>query len=50
MFILDEQSWQGFDQALSSPATDVPGLRELLAAPSVLDQDAAERPVDQAGQ
>ena len=50
MFILDEQSWQGFDQALSSPAADVPGLRELLAAPSVLDQDAAERPVDQAGQ
>jgi len=50
LFILDEQAWQVFDQALSRPAAEVPGLRELLAAPSVLDQDAAERPVDQAGQ
>lgn len=48
-FILDEQTWQVFDQALSRPATEVPGLRELLSAPTVLDQDAAGPPSGRAG-
>lgn len=46
-FVLDEQSWQLFDQALSRPAADVPGLRELLSTPTVLD-DAD--PTSQTGQ
>lgn len=37
-FALDEQAWQVFDQALSRPAAEVPGLRELLSTPTVLDQ------------
>jgi uncharacterized protein (DUF1778 family) len=36
-FVLDESSWQVFDQALNRPAEDVAGLRELLAGPTVLD-------------
>jgi uncharacterized protein (DUF1778 family) len=36
-FVLDEPSWQVFDQALNRPAEDVAGLRELLAGPTVLD-------------
>jgi uncharacterized protein (DUF1778 family) len=47
VFVLDEQAWQLFDQALSGPATEVPGLRELLSAPTVLDRDAAEPPSGQ---
>ncbi len=50
MFVLNEQAWQAFDQALSRPAEEVPGLRELLSGPTVLDQDAADPPADQAGQ
>ena len=38
VFVLDEDAWQVFDQALSRPADDVPGLRELLSTPTVLDQ------------
>lgn len=38
VFVLDEDAWQVFDQALSRPAADVPGLRELLSTPTVLDQ------------
>jgi uncharacterized protein (DUF1778 family) len=49
VFVLDEQAWQVFDQALSRPASEVPGLRELLSAPTVLDRDAAEPPPGQAG-
>jgi uncharacterized protein (DUF1778 family) len=49
MFVLDEHAWQVFDQALSRPAAEVPGLRELLSAPTVLDQDAAGPPPGQAG-
>src|ERR1017187_9069805 len=49
VFVLDEQAWQVFDQALSRPATEVPGLRELLSASTVLDQDAAEPPSSRAG-
>jgi uncharacterized protein (DUF1778 family) len=36
-FVLDEAGWQAFDQALERPAAEVPGLRELLAMPTVLD-------------
>lgn len=36
VFILDEPAWQVFDQALARPAKEVPGLRELLSAPTVL--------------
>ena len=50
MFVLNEQAWQAFDQALSRPAGEVPGLRELLSGPTLLDQDAANPPADQAGQ
>jgi uncharacterized protein (DUF1778 family) len=49
VFVLDEQAWQVFDQALSRPAAAVPGLRELLSAPTVLDQGGAEHPPAQAG-
>jgi uncharacterized protein (DUF1778 family) len=37
VFVLDEAGWQVFDRALERPAADVPGLRELLSAPTVLD-------------
>ncbi|WP_239333809.1 DUF1778 domain-containing protein [Frankia sp. CiP3] len=37
VFVLDEASWQAFDHALDRPAADVPGLRELLTTPTVLD-------------
>lgn len=37
VFVLDEDSWQVFDEALSRPARDVAGLRELLHSPTVLD-------------
>jgi uncharacterized protein (DUF1778 family) len=36
-FALDEATWQVFDDALSRPAAEVPGLRELLSTPTVLD-------------
>lgn len=49
VFILDERAWQVFDQALSRPAAEVPGLRELLSAPTVLEQGATEPPAAQAG-
>lgn len=41
VFVLDESAWQVFDQALSRPAKEVPGLRELLSGPTVLDDGAA---------
>lgn len=44
VFVLDEQAWQVFDQALARPASEVPGLRELLSTPTVLDESAAEPP------
>ena len=37
VFVLDEDAWRVFDEALSGPARDVPGLRDLLSAPTVLD-------------
>ncbi len=36
-FLLDEDAWRVFDEALGRPAQDVAGLRELLSAPTVLD-------------
>jgi uncharacterized protein (DUF1778 family) len=49
VFVLDEQAWQVFDQALSRPAVEVPGLRELLSTPTVLDRGATELPPAQSG-
>lgn len=49
VFVLEEQAWQVFDQALSRPAAEVPGLRELLTAPTVLDPGTGEPPPGQAG-
>ncbi|TDD89293.1 DUF1778 domain-containing protein [Actinomadura darangshiensis] len=37
VFVLDEQGWQAFDQALERSPGEVPGLRELLETPTVLD-------------
>jgi uncharacterized protein (DUF1778 family) len=37
VFVLDEQAWRVFDEALARPAADVAGLRELLAGSTVLD-------------
>lgn len=37
VFVLDQNAWRVFDEALSRPPSDVAGLRELLAAPTVLD-------------
>lgn len=41
-FVLDQEAWRVFDEALTGPARDVPGLRELLATPTVLDSQAAQ--------
>jgi uncharacterized protein (DUF1778 family) len=40
VFVLDEEAWQVFDEALARPAQDVAGLRELLTGPTVLDPSA----------
>lgn len=37
VFLLDDDAWREFDEALNRPAGDVPGLRELLNTPTVLD-------------
>lgn len=50
VFVLDESAWQVFDQALSRPAKEVPGLRELLSAPTVLGDGAAVPEPTQPGQ
>lgn len=42
-FVLDEEAWQAFDEALTRPAQDVAGLRELLTGPTVLDPGDAQR-------
>jgi uncharacterized protein (DUF1778 family) len=36
-FVLAEDAWRVFDEALSGPARDVPGLRDLLSTSTVLD-------------
>src|SRR5262249_15986140 len=41
VFVLDEESWQAFDDALTRPAADVPGLRDLLHSSTVLDDPTA---------
>jgi len=40
-FLLDEQAWRVFDEALQRPAEDVAGLRELLTGSTVLDSPAS---------
>jgi uncharacterized protein (DUF1778 family) len=37
VFVLHEDAWRLFDDALQRPARDVAGLRELLTGPTVLD-------------
>ena len=37
VFVLDQDAWRVFDEALTRPAQDVAGLRELLTTPTVLD-------------
>ena len=37
-FLLDEDAWRVFDEALERPAQDVAGLRELLTAPTLLSR------------
>jgi uncharacterized protein (DUF1778 family) len=41
-FVLTEDQWREFDEALQRPARDVPGLRELLTTPTVLDAESAD--------
>jgi uncharacterized protein (DUF1778 family) len=41
-FLLHEDAWRVFDEALERPAQDVAGLRELLSGPTVLDSPAGE--------
>jgi uncharacterized protein (DUF1778 family) len=41
VFVLDQQAWRVFDEALVRPSGDVAGLRELLAGPTVLDDAPA---------
>jgi uncharacterized protein (DUF1778 family) len=38
VFTLNEEQWAAFDAALSRPARDVPGLRELMSRPRMLGQ------------
>ncbi|GIH71065.1 hypothetical protein Mth01_33180 [Sphaerimonospora thailandensis] len=38
VFRLDEEQWAAFDAALSREAGDVPGLRELMNSPTILDE------------
>lgn len=42
-FVLDEAAWREFDEAMERPAVEVPGLHELLSAPTVLDQPDSGR-------
>ncbi|MDR6316358.1 DUF1778 domain-containing protein [Actinoplanes couchii] len=37
VFLLDEEAWQVFDEALQRPEQDVTGLRELMSRPTILD-------------
>ncbi|WP_430785106.1 DUF1778 domain-containing protein [Actinoplanes sp. G11-F43] len=37
VFVLTEDAWRVFDEALERPEQDVAGLRELLTGPTVLD-------------
>jgi len=42
LFVLDETAWHAFHRALAQRAADVPGLRELLSASTVLDPPEQE--------
>jgi len=37
VFLLDEEAWHAFDEALTRPPQDIPGLHELMNTPTVLD-------------
>jgi uncharacterized protein (DUF1778 family) len=37
VFVLDQEAWRVFDDALARPAGDIAGLKELFSAPTVLD-------------
>jgi len=39
VFTLDEQRWAEFTQLLDRPEREIPGLRDLMKAPSVLDDE-----------
>jgi uncharacterized protein (DUF1778 family) len=41
VFLLDEDAWRVFDEALRGPAEEVAGLRELMTQPTVLDLPAS---------
>lgn len=41
VFVLDQDAWRVFDEALDRPAQDVAGLPELLTTPTVLDAPPA---------
>ncbi|HEY9484368.1 MAG TPA: DUF1778 domain-containing protein [Micromonosporaceae bacterium] len=42
VFLLDEDAWRVFDEALRGPAEDVAGLRDLLTRPTVLGPPASD--------
>lgn len=42
VFVLDEQAWRAFDDALNEPAHEISGLRDLLLRPTVLDAGDSE--------
>lgn len=42
VFVLDDDGWRLFDEALERPAQEVAGLRELLTTPTVLDAPPAD--------
>jgi uncharacterized protein (DUF1778 family) len=48
VFTLDLEAWRAFDEALTRPASDVGGLRELLRGPTLLDEPGDE-PGDESG-
>ncbi|OUL23796.1 DUF1778 domain-containing protein [Nostoc sp. 106C] len=37
LFVLDDEQWQAFQNALDSPSTEKPRLRRLLTEPSVFE-------------
>ncbi|BAY90566.1 MULTISPECIES: type II toxin-antitoxin system TacA family antitoxin [unclassified Tolypothrix] len=37
LFVLDDEQWQAFQDALDSPSTEKPRLRRLLTEPSVFE-------------
>jgi len=39
VFTLDERRWREFAKQLDRPAQEIPGLRDLMKLPSVLDDE-----------